>query len=174
MPSANAMRPARALNEGRLRAPSPGDCWEYLVDCGQRGLLFWDALRQRGDNTLAHERAGYPLLLKFPYEVLIDGHDLPHPVNYSRCASFPTADQPSDATRQPVIVIDPRGGHGAGIGGFKQDSEIGESLRAGHPTYFIAFSHAPRPARLCSTSPPPKPAISKRSAHAIPKPASRW
>jgi len=22
------------LNEGRLRAPSPGDCWEYLVDCG--------------------------------------------------------------------------------------------------------------------------------------------
>lgn len=133
------------LNEGRLRAPSPGDCWEYLVDCGQRGLLFWDALRQRGDNTLAHERAGYPLLLKFPYEVLIDGHDLPHPVNYSLLRILPTADQPSDATRQPVIVIDPRGGHGAGIGGFKQDSEIGESLRAGHPTYFIAFSHAPAP-----------------------------
>ena len=83
------------LNEGRLRAPSPGDCWEYLVDCGQRGLLFWDALRQRGDNTLAHERAGYPLLLKFPYEVLIDGHDLPHPVNYSLLRILPTADQPS-------------------------------------------------------------------------------
>lgn len=49
------------LREGRLRVPSAGDCWEYLVDFGQRNLLFWDALRQRGDNTLAHERAGYPL-----------------------------------------------------------------------------------------------------------------
>lgn len=133
------------LREGRLRVPSAGDCWEYLVDFGQRGLLFWDALRQRGDNTLAHERAGYPLLLKFPYEVLIDGHDLPHPVNYSLLHILPGDEHPSDATRQPVIVIDPRGGHGAGIGGFKQDSEIGESLRAGHPTYFIAFSHAPAP-----------------------------
>lgn len=133
------------LREGRLRVPSAGDCWEYLVDFGQRNLLFWDALRQRGDNTLAHARAGYPLLLKFPYEVLVDGHDLPHPVNYSLLHIVPPDDQPSDTTRQPVIVIDPRGGHGAGIGGFKQDSEIGESLRAGHPTYFIAFSHAPAP-----------------------------
>lgn len=40
-------------------------------------------------------------------------------------------------------MIDPRGGHGAGIGGFKEDSEIGESLRAGHPTYFISFGYSP-------------------------------
>ncbi|HBO2781260.1 DUF3141 domain-containing protein [Pseudomonas aeruginosa] len=133
------------LSEGRLRAPSAGECWEYLVDFGQRGLLFLDALRQRGDNTLAHERAGYPLLLKFPHEVLIDGRDLPRPVNYSLLRILPKDDQPTDTSRQPVIVVDPRGGHGAGIGGFKQDSEIGESLRAGHPTYFIAFSHAPAP-----------------------------
>ncbi|PTU79808.1 poly(3-hydroxyalkanoate) synthetase [Pseudomonas indoloxydans] len=128
---------------GRLQQPSAEQCWEYLADLSQRTLLYWDTLRQRGDNTLAHERAGYPLVLKFAYEVLIDGRDLPHPVNYSLLRILPPEDLPVDEQRRPVIVIDPRGGHGAGIGGFKQDSEIGESLRAGHPTYFIAFSHSP-------------------------------
>ncbi|TBV08190.1 DUF3141 domain-containing protein [Phytopseudomonas dryadis] len=133
------------IRAGQLRQPSASDCWEYLVDFGQRSLLFLDTLRQRGDNTLAHERAGYPLLLKFDHEVLIDGHDLPHPANYSLLRILPGPNQPSDDSRQPVIIVDPRGGHGAGIGGFKEDSEIGESLRAGHPTYFIAFSHFPAP-----------------------------
>lgn len=130
---------------GRLQQPSAEQWGEYLTDLGQRSLLFWDTLRQRGDNTLAHERAGYPLVLKFPYEVLIDGRDLPHPVNYSLLRILPPADRPIDARQHPVVIVDPRGGHGAGIGGFKEDSEIGESLRAGHPTYFIAFSHSPEP-----------------------------
>jgi len=127
----------------RLQQPSAEQWWEYQADLSQRTLLYWDTLRQRGDNTLAHERAGYPLVLKFAYEVLIDGRDLPHPVNYSLLRILPPEGLPVDERRRPVIVIDPRGGHGAGIGGFKEDSEIGESLRARHPTYFIAFSHSP-------------------------------
>ena len=67
---------------------------------GQRSLLFWDALRQRGDNTLAHERAGHPLLLKFPYDMLIVGRDLPHPVNYSLRRIIPGPNQPTDDTRR--------------------------------------------------------------------------
>lgn len=133
------------LREGHLRQPSAAEYWEYWVDFSQRSLLYLDALRQRGDNTLAHERAGYPLLLKFPYETLIDGRDLPRPVNYSLLKIIPESDQPNNGQRAPVIIIDPRGGHGAGIGGFKQDSAVGESLRAGHPTYFIAFSYSPEP-----------------------------
>lgn len=128
-----------------LRHPNAADYWEYWVDFAQRSLLYLDALRQRGDNTLAHEAAGYPLLLKFPYDILIDGRDLPRPVNYSLLRITPETDQPNNGKRAPVIIIDPRGGHGAGIGGFKQDSAVGESLRAGHPTYFIAFSHSPEP-----------------------------
>jgi Protein of unknown function (DUF3141) len=31
------------------------------------------------------------------------------------------------------MAIDPRAGHGPGIGGFKADSEIGVALKAGHP-----------------------------------------
>lgn len=133
------------MGEGQLSQPSPADYWEYWLDLGQRSLLYWDALRQRGDNTLAHEQAGYPLLLKFPYATLIDGRQLARPVNYSLLEIIPEADQPTNGKRAPVIIIDPRGGHGAGIGGFKQDSAVGESLRAGHPTYFIAFSHYPEP-----------------------------
>ena len=133
------------LIQGQLTQPTLDDWQEYFADLSQRSLLFWDTLRQRGDNTLAHERAGYPLLLKFDHETLIAGSDLPRPVNYSLLRILPGAEQRIDSSSQPVIIIDPRGGHGSGIGGFKQDSVIGESLRAGHPTYFIAFSHAPTP-----------------------------
>ncbi|MGB5826447.1 MAG: DUF3141 domain-containing protein, partial [Pseudomonas mandelii] len=87
----------------------------------------------------------YPLLLKFNHETLIAGEDLPRPVNYSLLQIIAGPGQQLDSKKQPVIIIDPRGGHGSGIGGFKQDSVIGESLRAGHPTYFISFSHSPRP-----------------------------
>jgi hypothetical protein len=129
----------------QLRQPSAADWQDYLTDLGQRSLLFWDTLRQRGDNTLAHERAGHPLLLKFEYEVLQAGEQLPRPVNYSLLKIVDASAPASDPDQQPVVIIDPRGGHGSGIGGFKQDSLIGESLRAGHPTYFISFSHAPSP-----------------------------
>ncbi|MGO2132506.1 MAG: DUF3141 domain-containing protein [Halomonas sp.] len=135
----------RPLLEGNLSMPGPGDWVEYLVDAGERSVLFWDTLRQRADNTLAHEQAGSPPLLKFNYEVLLDGAELDVPVNYSLLQILPDENQPIDQTLAPIIVIDPRGGHGAGIGGFKQDSEIGESLRAGHPTYFIAFGYSPEP-----------------------------
>jgi len=133
------------LKRGQLRQPTPAEWQEYVTDLGQRCLLFWDTLRQRGDNTLAHERAGYPLLLKFDHETLIAGSELPHPVNYSLQRILPGPEQEIDSNAQPVVIIDPRGGHGSGIGGFKQDSVLGESLRAGHPTYFISFSHSPQP-----------------------------
>lgn len=133
------------LKRGQLRQPTPAEWQEYVTDLGQRCLLFWDTLRQRGDNTLAHERAGYPLLLKFDHETLIAGPELPHPVNYSLLRILPGPEQEIDNNAQPVVIIDPRGGHGSGIGGFKQDSVLGESLRAGHPTYFISFSHSPQP-----------------------------
>jgi pimeloyl-ACP methyl ester carboxylesterase len=133
------------LKRGQLRQPTPAQWQEYVIDFGQRCLLFWDTLRQRGDNRLAHERAGYPLLLKFDHETLIAGPDLARPVNFSLLRILPGTEQEIDSNSQPVIIIDPRGGHGSGIGGFKQDSIIGESLRAGHPTYFISFSHSPQP-----------------------------
>ncbi|MGV6473177.1 DUF3141 domain-containing protein [Azotobacter vinelandii] len=132
------------------RQIGPGDWLDYLSDFNQRTLLFWDTLRRRADGTLEHRRAGYPALLKFNYELLLDGRDLPAPVNYSLLHILPGPNQTTAPSLPPVIVIDPRGGHGAGIGGFKEDSEIGESLRAGHPTYFISFSHSSEPGQTLS------------------------
>ena len=43
------------------------------------------------------------------------------------------------------MIIDPRAGHGAGIGGFKEDSQVGVALHDGHPVYFVAFRPHPEP-----------------------------
>jgi hypothetical protein len=44
-----------------------------------------------------------------------------------------------DPKRRPYVIIDPRAGHGPGIGGFKDDSQVGVALREGHPVYFVIF-----------------------------------
>jgi tellurite resistance protein len=41
------------------------------------------------------------------------------------------------------VIIDPRAGHGPGIGGSKRDSEIGMALDHGHPVYFMRFYTEP-------------------------------
>ena len=46
---------------------------------------------------------------------------------------------------RPFVVVDPRAGHGPGIGGFKADSEIGVAFKAGHPCYFVGFLPDPVP-----------------------------
>jgi hypothetical protein len=50
-----------------------------------------------------------------------------------------------DAARRPFVIVDPRAGHGPGIGGFKADSEIGVAFKAGHPCYFVGFLPDPTP-----------------------------
>ena len=50
-----------------------------------------------------------------------------------------------DPTRRPFVIVDPRAGHGPGIGGFKADSEIGVAFKAGHPCYFVGFLPDPMP-----------------------------
>jgi len=42
-----------------------------------------------------------------------------------------------------VVVVDPRAGHGPGIGGFKFDSEVGMAMKSGHTVYFVTFRPEP-------------------------------
>ena len=59
-------KPVRA---GALSKPPTLRDWvDFSTDFSQRSILFWDTLRQRGDDTLAHQREGFPILLKFDYE----------------------------------------------------------------------------------------------------------
>jgi len=50
-----------------------------------------------------------------------------------------------ETVSRPIIIFDPRAGHGPGIGGSKQDSQVGMALDAGHPVYFIIFFITPQP-----------------------------
>ena len=122
---------------------------EYGRDLWQRSILFLDTLRERANNMLDHERAGLPPLLDFKYEMILDGRDFEAPSNYALLRITEVGDDCwddcVDPEKPPVIVIDPRAGHGPGIGGFKHDSEVGMALHEGHPVYFVMFYPEPSP-----------------------------
>ena len=118
---------------------------DYWIDAVQRSLMFFDVLRQRGNNYFEHEAAGKPPLLGFGYEVVIDGRDLEPPVNYMLLRVVPEPQHKANPKKRPIVVIDPRAGHGPGIGGMREESQVGVALRAGHPVYFVAFRPDPEP-----------------------------
>jgi hypothetical protein len=118
----------------------------YATDAWQRSALFLDVLRQRGNAFLEREDDPMRHVLTFGFDVVTDGRDLPRPVNYWLArVTLPEGAPPTDPFARPFIVIDPRAGHGPGIGGFKADSEIGVAINAGHPCYFVGFRPAPEP-----------------------------
>ena len=118
---------------------------EYMVDAGQRSVLFFDIMRQRGDQYREHVAQTAPHVLSYAAELIIDGRKLEQPVNYALVRIIPPKGVEIDLKRRPFIVVDPRAGHGPGIGGFKADSEIGVAMKAGHPCYFIGFLPDPMP-----------------------------
>jgi pimeloyl-ACP methyl ester carboxylesterase len=128
---------------------SPWEIWtnwlQYSTDFVQRSVLFWDTMRQRGNNFVQHERAGKPPVLHFDYETVVDARTFERPVNYALVRIIPPAGVNVDPKRRPYIIIDPRAGHGPGIGGFKDDSQVGVALREGHPVYFVIFFPDPEP-----------------------------
>ncbi|MEM6492246.1 MAG: DUF3141 domain-containing protein, partial [Pseudomonadota bacterium] len=126
-------------------ADLPAALSEYAVDWAQRSVLFADIMRRRGDNYIDHEDAGSPPVLTFEYETIVDGRTLPDPVNYALVEIVPSDGARPDRTRRPYVVVDPRAGHGAGIGGSKSESQVGVALRGGHPVYFVIFFPHPEP-----------------------------
>jgi pimeloyl-ACP methyl ester carboxylesterase len=118
---------------------------EYLVDAGQRSVLFMDVLRQRGNQYAEHIARTAPHVLSYAAELVVDGRTLPRPVNYVLARIVPPEGTVIDQTRRPFVIVDPRAGHGPGIGGFKADSEIGVAMKAGHPCYFVGFLPEPMP-----------------------------
>lgn len=118
---------------------------EYWVDAWQRSVLTLDALRERGNTYFEQGAKNAPHVLSFAFEPVRDGRTLPRPVNYVLVQIVPPPEVKIDPVKPPFIVVDPRAGHGPGIGGMKHDSEIGVALAAGHPCYFIGFFPEPMP-----------------------------
>jgi pimeloyl-ACP methyl ester carboxylesterase len=118
---------------------------EYAVDAAQRTILFWDVMRERGNQYRAHMAETAPHVLDFKAELVVDGRLFERPVNYCLVRIVPPPDIEIDMRQRAFVIVDPRAGHGPGIGGFKADSEIGVALKAGHPCYFIGFLPEPMP-----------------------------
>lgn len=144
-PRAAATAAETMRNAPDLAAAGAGTALGYAFDRAQRGALWLDLLRERGDRFLAHEAAGCPPVLAAIHETVMDGRDLPRPCNYRLLRLYPCDGTPTIEARRPYVIIDPRAGHGPGVGGFKHDSQAGLALSRGHPVYLVAFGRDPEP-----------------------------
>jgi pimeloyl-ACP methyl ester carboxylesterase len=127
-----------------LPAPSTA-VGEYMVDVMQRTVLFWDVLRKRNDQDEAQKNKAVPHVLDFDAELVLDARTFKRPVNYLLVSIKPPKGVTINQNQRPFVVVDPRAGHGPGIGGFKADSELGMAMAAGHPSYFVGFTPEPMP-----------------------------
>ncbi len=118
---------------------------EYTLDAWQRYILFLDVLRERGNIYHRHNANPVPNVLGFKAELVLDGRTLPRPINYLLVRIVPPDSAKIDPEKPPYIIVDPRAGHGPGIGGMKHDSQIGMALAAGHACYYIGFLPEPVP-----------------------------
>ena len=136
-------RPASATAAEALQGWGPFG--EYLTDAAQRTILFWDVMRQRSAQYYEQKGKDVPHVLSFDAELILDARTFARPVNYLLLRIRPAPGLPVDPVRRPFVVVDPRAGHGPGIGGFKADSEIGVAMNSGHPCYFVGFTPDPMP-----------------------------
>ncbi len=140
---------ATAITKSMLAFSSPlalAGAWRaYLRDAAERAVLTVDTLRQWSDMQIEHQKAGAPPVLIYDYEVVMEGANLPRPSNYVLLRILPPDGQTVADTKRPYCIIDPRAGHGPGIGGFKVESQVGVALEDGHPVYFVAFHQSPEP-----------------------------
>lgn len=140
-PSAEAQQPTETAMAGTPLA--------YAIDTFQRTILFWDVIRKRANNFLQYEADGMPPVLNFEFEPVLDARTFDPPCNYAlvkitACGGARLEDC-QIRSKPPVIIVDPRAGQSPGIGGFKQESEVGIALQQGHPVYFVIFYPRPEP-----------------------------
>jgi len=94
------------------KPPAPWEIWtnwyNYTVDSAQRSVLFWDTLRERGNNYLKHNAEGMPPVLHFKYDMVLDARKFARPVNYALVKIVPPEGVTVDPGRRPYLIIDPR------------------------------------------------------------------
>lgn len=140
---------ANAIVKSWQNTYTPDRLWKewlsYSTDSSKRLLQTADVLKERGDIFIEHELAGAPPVLDYDYKVIMDASTFERPCNYVLLRIEPPKGIVTNDDNRPYIIIDPRAGHGAGIGGFKHESQVGVALKQGHPVYFVAFKRLPEP-----------------------------
>jgi pimeloyl-ACP methyl ester carboxylesterase len=120
------------------------DFVNYQHDAYERMVLFADTMVRSGNAALDREEEGLKPVLSFDYDLVVDGSGLDRPVNYQLVQIRPPVDYPEQREgARPWVIIDPRAGQGSGIGGLKDESQIGIALKDGHPVYFVVFRRDP-------------------------------
>ena len=79
---------------------------DYFFDAGQRTVLFWDTLRQRGNQYLEHMSRKIPHVLNYKYEIIVNGRDLSEPINYGLVKILPPEGMEIDDRKRPFVVVD--------------------------------------------------------------------
>ncbi len=120
-----------------------GQAVAYWYDRLQRSVLLLDVMRERGNDFIDHSEAGKPPVLTFDYETVLDGRTFERPANYALLKIIPREGMSIDPKLRPYVIVDPRAGHGPGVGGFKEDSQIGMAMRTGHACYLVTFFPEP-------------------------------
>jgi hypothetical protein len=144
-PAPNALQSLTSSGSVGTAMLTGGPFVEYMTDAMQRTILFWDVLRQRSSQYYAQKEKAIPHVLSFDAELVLDARSFDRPANYLMVRVKPPHGVVIDPKKRPFVVVDPRAGHGPGIGGFKADSELGMAMRAGHPSYFVGFTPDPMP-----------------------------
>ncbi|MBC8742308.1 DUF3141 domain-containing protein, partial [Paraburkholderia sp. UCT31] len=100
-----------ALTIPNLAPFTPWGAWHYTADFAQRSVLFWDALRQRGNEFIERNKAGIKPALHFDYDTVLDARHFERPVNYALLSIRPPEGVVVDVKKRPYLIIDPRAGH---------------------------------------------------------------
>ena len=75
-----------------------GAAMDYFFDAAQRSVLYWDVMRQRGNQYREHLAQTAPHVLDYQVELIVDGRRLERPVNYALgagCAARRNRDRPN-------------------------------------------------------------------------------
>ena len=76
-----------------------GPAREYWIDACQRGVLFLDTLRERGNISCDRAKEEVPNVLHFETKLLRDGRTLPRPANYGLVRIVPPDGEVVDVLR---------------------------------------------------------------------------
>ena len=109
------MRSDRELQLSFMTSAGPfAPALEYMVDAAQRSILFWDVMRQRGNQYREHLEQTAPHVLDYEVELLVDGRKLDRPVNYALVRVVPPGAPRRVAPAAPAAVRVPPGPAPAG------------------------------------------------------------
>ena len=84
------------------------DWLEYVTDACQRGVLYLDLLRCRGNEEKEITSRPMATVLGFDHELLMSGRSLPRPINFALVRVVPPPGIEIDQRKRPVVVVDPR------------------------------------------------------------------